>query len=99
MAVTRVAPGGLAGARERALDRDAARETERALPGVIASLYSVTERVSMALPEGRPGAGCVESLWLADRDALAACNRWRGRAGEPLLWVVEESGTPVLDWP
>ena len=99
VAVTRLSPGAEPGPRERELHRDESRVRERALVGVIAALHIVPERIAMPGPGDMAAAGCVESLWLADRAALGACNAWRADEKEPLLWPVEESGTPVLEWP
>lgn len=99
IAVTRLPPGAEPGPRERALDEDETRVRERALPGVITALHIVPERIAMPGPPDLAAAGCIESLWLADRKALDACNAWRADAGAPRLWVVEECGTPVLAFP
>ena len=50
IAVTRLAVGQATGRRERELDLHETRVRERAIPGVIASLYSVPERAAMPLP-------------------------------------------------
>jgi hypothetical protein len=99
LAITRLPAGVEPGRGERKLDLDETRVRERALPGVLASLHIVPEAASMPLPPDMPAAGCVESLWLDSRSALDACNHWRAEAGAPLLWAVEESGTPVMAWP
>jgi hypothetical protein len=99
LAVTRLRNAAAPSACERKLDLDEARVRERALPGVIASLHIIPEGASMALPPDMPAAGCVESLWIESRGVLERCNGWRSEAGAPLLWVVEEAGTPLLAWP
>jgi hypothetical protein len=99
IAIQRLPAGARAGEQERRLDRSDARVRERRIPGVIAALYTVPERASMPLPPAVPGIGCIESLWLEGRAALAACNRWRAREGALPLSVVEEAGTAILAWP
>ena len=99
LGITRLPAGTAPGKAERELDLDESRVRERRLPGVLASLFIVPEGASMPLPADVPAAGCVESLWLEGRSALEACNGWRVEVGAPLLWAVEESGTPVLAWP
>ena len=99
IAISRLPVGAKPGTRERALDSHDTRVRERAISGVIAALHSVPDRLASPLPAGAAGVGCIESLWLENRDTLAECNRWRAREGAPPLWVVEESGTPILAWP
>lgn len=99
IAINTLPAGSEVGERERQLDSEATRVAERAIPGVIASLYSVPTRAVKAPPAGAAGVGCIESLWLAGPEALAECNRWRAGAGVSALWVVEEAGTPILSGP
>jgi len=99
VAIARLPVGARAGARDRRLDFEPVRVCERRTPGVLAALYSVPVSASMALPRGRPGVGCIESLWLADADVLEVCNRRRTHEGANPLVVVEEAGRPVLGVP
>jgi hypothetical protein len=97
VAITRLPAGARAGQRDRRLDFEDRRSRERRLAGVLAALYSVPIGASMRLPAGRPGVGCIESLWLSDREALGRCNHWRAAAGAVALSVVHEAGRPVLE--
>ncbi|MCH2169505.1 EthD domain-containing protein [Myxococcota bacterium] len=99
ISVVRLPPGMPPPQADRSLDLHATRVRERDLPGVIAALHMVPVREVTPLPEGALGVECVESLWLASREAMAECNAWRSEQGEAPLWEVEESGTPVLAWP
>ena len=96
ISIMRLPVGARPGESTRRLDFEAARVRERRIAGVIAALYSVPVRAVTPPPARTPGVGCIESLWLADREALAECNRWRAREGAVPLSVVEEAGTPIL---
>ena len=99
VAIARLPVGARAGERDRRRDFEPLRVRERHTRGVIAALYSVPVGASMPIPAGRPGVGCIESLWLSDAEALEVCNHRRAREGATPLSVVEEAGRPVLGVP
>ena len=75
------------------------RREERAAPGVLTALYSRPLRSVTPVPEGQKALAFAESLWLEDAATLERRNRDRSQRGQLLLIPVEESGTPVLEFP
>jgi len=75
------------------------RREERANPGVLTALYSRPLRSVTPVPAGQNALAFAESLWLEDALTLEHCNQQRSQRDQPLLVLVEESGTPVLDFP